>query len=137
MGMAESVPLRLPLAEPVKGVENLTLFAAVQKQARADGSWEARPCAVQGSGDFLLAWGTPVVPARLHGWDRPIDEASAPSGQVAANPFGELCGVHLRPRALVVSWNRHPAAGPEVALGLLRGDCDCFRSLSGISGEVF
>ena len=50
--MIEPVPLRLPLAESMKGLENLTLFSAVRKEPRADGGWQVRPCRVKGSGDF-------------------------------------------------------------------------------------
>ncbi len=52
LGMDEPVSLKLPLGEPLNGLEKLTLFSAMQKQTRPDGSWEARPCKVQGSGDF-------------------------------------------------------------------------------------
>ncbi len=52
LGMTEPLPLQLPLSQPMKGLDNLTLFAAVRRQARADGSWEVHSFRVQGSGDF-------------------------------------------------------------------------------------
>lgn len=50
--MNEPVSLKLPVAETMKGLENLTVFPAMQRRNRPDGSWELHPCRVQGSGDF-------------------------------------------------------------------------------------
>ncbi len=70
LGMAEPIPLRLPLAEAMTGLENLTLFSAMQRRARSDGGWEVHSCRVQGSGDFSglsSSHGFVEIPAgRLH-----------------------------------------------------------------------
>ncbi len=52
LGMNEPIALKLPVAESIKGLENLTLFSAMQRRARSDGGWELHSCRVQGSGDF-------------------------------------------------------------------------------------
>ena len=50
--MNEPVPLKLPVADGIKGLENLTFFPAMQRRVRFDGGWELLSCRVQGSGDF-------------------------------------------------------------------------------------
>lgn len=76
LGMVAPVSLRLPLAEAIKGLENLTLFSAMRRRSRPDGSWEVHPCRVQGSGDFTGLSGS-------HGFvEIPAGRKELPAGEL-------------------------------------------------------